>query len=371
LAQKIKVKKDIVYIDGNEVAKIIVEGEEYLFQDLQDTTLAKIGFSGREATSSIVELWVNVADPKGEIVNEVSFRMRGITLSPQKMFASFIYHDLKFFDKEGVKNNVIKEFFSKKTVREDKAKYDKIANEESRILKKLESLSATENGSISNVNRGKEVAKIIAPNVIDVGLNNTTVVKVVDFNGEIIAQIKPIREKYFSISFLNDTSNEQVQFDNEPNYERAQFYEEIIEFLVRKDFYEAIDKGIDKYTEYKRLEFERQTLEAGNFINKRGFIITPKGKRLEGYITLYFKLVVVPNVLIDIEEGFIVGNRVNGKQLSTHFRFVNNESDTGHSGFIHKARDRKKFCIYKDDGSEECYVGVKYKTAGYKFIKQE
>ena len=380
-AQKLKVKKATILLDGKEIAKIRTEGETYLFQNLNDTTLAKIDFNAREATSSIIELWVNVSNPEGTVSNEVSFRP-GLTLNPEKMLAGFIQKELKFFDVSGVRTDIIDAFFKSKTVRKDKEMYDKMSASNQKANEWISQFNInSDNGIITKISSNKIVSYIELKNPDNKNPKHASLV-ILDGDREVIANIEPHKNKATKIIGVEisasaglskdldikryDNTMSFINIDNQNIENRDDFYNVVLKQMYHNGYKYVFEFGVEKSKEKDIEDYYRMNDEAGNIINKLGYFVNSKGKKYQGLITLYFKDIPRP-IGVENSELKYAPNQVNGIRTGLEFRI----STSGNNGIRHKARDGAGFCIFLDSGGEKCYKGKKLGTAKYGFVETD
>ncbi|MEN8187145.1 MAG: hypothetical protein ABFR05_08465 [Bacteroidota bacterium] len=377
-SQKLKVKKDIILLNEKEIAKMDTEGETYLFQDLNDITLAKISFSAREATSSITELWVNVSNPEGTISNEVSF-VPSLTLNPKKMLAGFIRDELNFFDLNGIKTDEITTFFNSKTVRKDKEKYDKVIASDQKANEWVSQFSInSNNGIITKVNSNKIVSYIILNNPDNTNPKHASLV-ILDGDKEVIATIDPHEDKTVSaLGALGVQISEGLskdldvkRFDNKLSYinldiqkiqNRDDFYRVVLKQMYDSGYEEIFNIGV---TALKKLNFERAVEEynkrianSKNIFDKKGYVLTKGDPRREGYITFYVEDIPIPKGMKNPEDSHMIA--INGKNTGKRMRFLELKDEKSGSYRFYRGKKDVKFCIYLEEGKEECYQGDKY-----------
>lgn len=373
-SQKLKVKGDLISIDKKEIAKIETGDEIYLLKDLEDNILAKINFGGEEATASITELWVEVTNPEETVTNEVSFKMTGITFNPKKLVADFIYKNLYFFDEKGIKHETIESFFSKKVERENKAMYDSIASREEEIISKISRHRIIEeNGNIYN-DRDQKVGSV----TFSKGLYPTDPnfwIKVFDRDQKLIATFNPIvNTENFKLSGYDELTK-KAKIEGDLQFRKTKLYNSILESLFRNGYGDALEFGIDQAIQMSIDEYWEKFEKSENILEKKGYKLEDDGTKIEAYITIYFEDIPVPYGMLSPEDYFVENNegvvmaidRLDRFDLGEVVRFQKVLNNT--SGLIGKARDNVQFCVYLDNGDEDCYKGHKIGTAKYKFLK--
>ena len=365
-SQKLKVKNSTILLGGKEIAKMKTEGETYLFQDLNDTTLAKIEFSGREATSSITELWVNVSNPEGTVSNEVSFRP-GLSLNPKKMIAGFVQKELKFFDPTGIRTDVISSFFNSKTERKDKKMYDKIAASDKEASEWISQFNINSNkGLITKSNSNKIVAHLKLNNPENTNPKHASLL-ILDGDSEVIATINPHKTKsVLGVSISKgiskdlivkrfDGKSSYINIDNQKIQNRDEFYNTVLKQMYLNGYEEIFDIGVRAliFKEIYKKYHKRINLPVENIFDKKGYVIDKNGPKTEGFITFFIENIPAPEESKKTQESHLIA--LNEKNVGVMMMIRNSKDDKTASYQFYRVRNGVEFCITEENGEKTCY----------------
>ena len=362
-SQKLKVKKSTILLDGKEIAKMKTEGESYLFQDLNNLTLAKIEFSAREATSTITELWVNVSNPEGTVSNEVSFRP-GLTLNPKKMIAGFIQKELKFFDPTGIRTDAISSFFNSKTERKDKKMYDAIEAKENEALEWISQFNIDSNkGIITKANSGKIVSYIKLNNPENTNPKFASLV-FLDIDKEVITSIDPYKTKAVLgvqiskgiskdlIAKRLDNKISYINIDNQKIQNRDEFYNAVLKQMYHNEYEEIFKIGTRAFIFKRIYEKYNKNVYSQNIFDTKGYVKTKAGIK-EGYITFYLENIPILKNNKNRQESHLIA--LNEKNVGVMMMIRDSKDNKTASSQFYRVRNGVEFCVNEENGKKTCY----------------
>ena len=115
IAQKVKVKKDKVLVDGTEVAMIVALDKKeikYVIKDLAGEELFEVDVDIAEGSTRPFEFnWMTISSQSYPQVNVVDYSMLSMSLSHPKIIAEILTKTYGMFTQDGVDSNKIAEFF--------------------------------------------------------------------------------------------------------------------------------------------------------------------------------------------------------------------------------------------------------------------
>ncbi|WP_299244564.1 hypothetical protein [uncultured Aquimarina sp.] len=127
-AQKVKLKKGVVFIDKKEIpVKVVSEGKSvYSFVNLSNgETFLTTKYFERKITDTKYFRWLEVSKEGADFINEVDLEVFSWSMNVKKTVAEFVLKGLEFFDNQGVIDNAkIDDFFSEKRVRVAEREYE-------------------------------------------------------------------------------------------------------------------------------------------------------------------------------------------------------------------------------------------------------
>jgi hypothetical protein len=121
---KVKVKNEIIEINGNEVGKIIeLEKDKLIYsvQDLSNNEILKVAVNRAPfASQQFVNNWMTISSPKYKQVNVVDYDMISLQFSPPNDFvvSENLAKKYGIFTENGINQDGLAEFFSKKRTSE-------------------------------------------------------------------------------------------------------------------------------------------------------------------------------------------------------------------------------------------------------------
>ncbi len=301
-AQKVKVKKGIILVDKNEVAKIEKnKGGIYKVFDLD----GKLLFSA-EATSKTIkenptnDFWLRFTGTNGNI-REVERTNTDFTFSSEKIITrNLVTGPTAFLSTSGIDTSSINDFFSKTdtpisdkidsqyaAIKERHDKEDKIAEE----LK----LSINKDGNISLGEKivGKIIRKEEEKNTI--GFTSYTIV---DLNNFIVASTEFHSDSNLT-SILKGckvkTYDKKEHIVNEKcssaRIEEDKLVNRIVKMLYANGY--NIEAASENYHSEKKKKYEdsynKALSNSVNVFNVEGYILDKKGEKVEGTISIPYE----------------------------------------------------------------------------------
>ncbi|PCI01967.1 MAG: hypothetical protein COB81_06405 [Flavobacteriaceae bacterium] len=374
IAQKMKVKGNIIKIGGKDIAKIDAKEDAYHFSDLDGELLAIIEFSGREATSSLTEIWYNVSNSDKSVINEVSFKLTAFSLNPKKILASFIQKELHFFDAEGVSVKNIDNFFRSKTVRKGKELYDKIIENEKKGNEWLSQFDVeTSNFTLIDKKTKKVIAKIIFQ-----GDDFKLPLSVYDRDEKLILRMQEIESKGVTVGGVNlklsgnskmeanalitswNRQLSKIYFDPTVYKTSDDYVKSLFKSLNRAGFDKVFSEGIKSVNiqnaRILSLNFRKLLFDFSDTEGLSGYYIGKKEGKKETKIMIY-------NTAINIHKGLKLEEDlradINFKYSDFNLTLVSVfNPDKGDNGKYRGKfpKNSTKFCYQTSDGKEtNCY----------------
>jgi len=361
-AQKVKIKKGNVLMDKAPVCAITNTGSLYKFSELGGTEpILKVEYKALEVTEDQSKKWLIVQSSDGSKSSQVDFEFLSFSLNTKKIIAELLIKKYELIDNKGFNQTNITSFFNV-----DRPDLTELYNNQMVALTKESIINSNYTGSLgievtdsgtilakdeTNDTKKTTVGKISAPSQNAPGVR----VKAIDLDGNLVA------EAYFTgnNTYLVDThdifktGSTQFSFTAKNKYmpaTKSKFFAELVEKLYQKGF--PLGHAIKEYKAGVALaEYEKAIANSPNIYETKGYIINDEGVKIEGKIDIIFEKLYDPNGVAktDIKEENA------GKVVKVSYIKTNGKKTTDRL----VARDGNRFCIYKNDGSEECYQGTK------------
>ncbi len=298
-AQKVKVKKGIILVDKNKVAKIEKNDGIYKVSDLND----KVLFFA-EATSTTIkgnktnDLWLRFKGANGN-VREIEQTKRIFSFSSEKIITkNLVVGPAAFFSASGINTSLLNDFFSKKdtpisdkidsqyaTIKDRHQKEDKIAEELKLYINKNAEVCLDK----------KIVGKILKKEEKNTSIASYLVVDLKDFpvavahfntKPHLMTVLRGAKLKTFDKK--EHTINE-VYSSNAINEDKLA--NRIVKMLYANDY--KIEEASDKYhsaaNQKNKDAYNKALANSINIFDVEGYIIDKKGKKIEGIISIPYE----------------------------------------------------------------------------------
>ncbi len=300
-AQKVKVKKGIILVDKNKVAKIEKNKGIYKVSDLD----GKVLFSAEAASKTIKgnptnDLWLRFTGTNGNI-REIERTNTSFTFSGEKIITrNLVVGPAAFLSASGIDTSLINDFFSKTdtsisdkidsqyaAIKERHDKEDKIAEE----LK----LKIDKNGNIS---LGKKIVGKIKRKEKENGSISFTYYTIVNLNSFIVASTKFPSDRNLT-SILKGckvkTYDKKEHIVNEKcssdRVEEDKLANRIVKMLYANGY--DLETASENYHSEKKKEYEEAYNKAVNnsvnIFDVEGYILDKKGEKIEGTISILYE----------------------------------------------------------------------------------
>lgn len=389
-AQKIKVKKEIVFVDGKEIPIRVTNesksglgfGDYYQTLTFSDTATSTV-FAIVENRGVMLSpkgykaTWIDVYDAKKEKSNSADFNP-GFGSGANKVVLRLM-REYQFFNSKGVVSpEKIADFFELTTWSKDKRKAAKMLMSGKQSDSLLNQVRPFVKRDLTTIVKGgalgsEAVGRVVAPNRS--GNSQLFSVRVYDLDNKLIATARSDVFGPVKVSLDNKTSFEYEALGRLPTQE---FLTELTEQMVRRGYFseggynEELAQLMKEEAEETRIQeqkmdevFEERLSNANYLFERPGYLMTKKGEKIEGPITMFFERVVHPNKELRHTINGLNHARGNGSVLSTKVLGRSDELvDKRYS-----VKHLESFVIFDEDGKEIIYkpVAVRKLARGYIF----
>jgi hypothetical protein len=361
LAQKIKTKKDRVFIDEKEVAILDDKvRDQYILSDLAGIKQFTVEYKGLSEGQTIINQWLVVTSADGAKKTEIPYEVLITAFSAQKIILHLLVAKYGLFDANGFNKDKIAEFFA--TEREsisDKSLKAKIAavtegKEKTEKIARYNPLVKPD-GTISfGGNTGTNiVGKAIGSPYTAFGSNNN--VSIYDLDGILVANAKITgnANNDIEVTLFNETKFTYVAKHRYSGQDDSSFNKELVGELVYRDI--TLGHQAKAYNQALLAEKTKLAKERShNIYNVRGYAIDSKGVKYDGIITAQFEM-------LDINQ---TGNTEVVDAIDKYGKFVSvkYKNEKGNERTISlSAKDNVRFWVKNADGTETGYTGMKVK----------
>ncbi len=364
IAQKIKIKKEELFINKTIVCNINNVGTHYDFLELNSTTpVLKIEFKKLNITADQLKQWLIVSNTDGSKKSQIEFEFLSFTLNTKKAISELLIKKYNLIGLQGFDTKKIEDFFATK-----RPNLTELYNNQMVALTQENLINSNYTGklgievsdtgtvyTLDEINNTEKVVvgKISAPSQNSPGVK----IKVIDLDQNLVA------EAYFTgnDSYMVDTHNiyktgtTQFSFKAKNKYmpaTKAGFFTELVEQLYQRGY--PLGHAIKEYKMGAALqEYNEAIAKSPNIYNVKGYTIDKEGNKIEGKIEMIFEKIYDPTGAsrTDMKEENI------GKTVTISHIKTNGQKKT--TRLI--ARDESRFCVFKEDGTEICYQGFKVK----------
>lgn len=298
-AQEVNVKKDIVLVDGKEVAKISKENRTYKLYDLSGNYLFSAENIGRTVEGNPIDnmICIRLTGENGN-VREIEPTNKAFTLSNEKMITrNLAVGTAAFFSSNGIDRNLINEFFSQtdtpisNRIDDQYRVINKAHKEEDELAQKV-GLKILANGDIVE---GKEKIGAISDKKVAGGFFGY---QVIDKKGNVIVKTPTLVPKSFLEGTQFTTFDGKTFVANAVRSGSSMDKDPLAERIVRKLYANGYTF---KNTEEKIQQYEQETREAynnkyketeansANLVEVQGYILDKKGSKIEGLLSIPYE----------------------------------------------------------------------------------
>jgi len=371
--QEIKVKKDIIIIDGKEIAMIkeipvkkVIDNVKgiYEFYDLNNSKLFTLYYKNQDVNKSLKE-WVKLIKDGNPNENEVDLKSDIFSLNFKRIFADFLTKKYNFFNSNGINYDKINEFFNQKIESGEQKLVESDSNKEKEFFTEgyFVQTGNSNNIDILSIKDKKLVlgqfiktgnkcfneqlnSNIDYASIID---NDKNVVAKVICNGGVV--IKTIKNEVIDSKI--STLNLDLSLDTDINKILLELYKKnyTLGNQINKEkvaIQNDKNKVIQEQEKQKQLTLDEAKVNSKNIYYQPGYIITQKNEKISGDISIDFE---------DIDY-IVTHNGESNKMLMSYEVRLKQPAKF----YTYKATEGVKFCINdKKTGNEKCYKGVKYK----------
>ena len=354
-AQKIKVKKGKVLIDGVAVATVKALGSTYTFTSLNNKNTIITKSHRLQITKELEKKWLTIYDAEEKRFSEVEMEYFSVTLNGKKSVAELLIKKYALITTNGVEN--IESFLDKErpSLTEE---YNGLIKKEVVKNSELKNLNLTVNPNAKNIaEKGNIIGTYKA--VQNKGPQNGQIYTIYDLDFNKVAIASPGSMGKISVSlpyaknkFLFKAKTSIAQKTS--IYNEGKLVTEIIEQMylnnVTLGHQVNLQKKIDADTkkeqvrDFKKTEKEILEKQSVNIYKEHGYIITKEGVKTEGVISIMFE---------DLYNK--VGKNITEyKGKASTVTFIND--NTSKSKIYSSKKNNVDFCIDKDN---KCFKALK------------
>lgn len=380
LAQKIKIKKDFVEADKVQVAKIEKLGTSYTFTSL-DNEAEKfiVDHKGLKISEDLSKEWLVIKSADESKKTEVDMEYLSFTMNLKKGIAELLFKKYKLLSTEGVELETLNSFLDveRPSLTEEYNDLLKGAVTEKReMANALANVKVAVDGSTSKIydgfvpNSGNNDGSTLIGSYTQARQASTTTYSVYDLDNHKVA-VASIN------SFGTNSGRVEVNLPYEDktfNYEsdrkhrntngsyKTAFVTDLVKQLVVNGTtlgHQVNEKRANAkiaLAEQRNDAYEVAKEVSNNIYGAPGYIISEKGERVEGDISVKWTDIPAPG---DWDNVVTIGGEDTGKKVSV--RYKNKKGKTRYKTFSSKNEER--FCLTVD-GEESCYIGAKLKGKG-------
>lgn len=380
-AQKIKIKKNEVLVDGKAISKFVVDGEDYVFTDLNDDSKKfKVDFKSIRRDKKIIKKWLVVTNKDKSKSSEIEMEYLSITMSNKKAVAELFFKKYNILTLTGIDTQALDAFFDVERPSQSEIA-TAIVNGDIENQKKLNNLNINVDTKAKRIFKGqipyssskaderKRNANVIKNLIGTYNLSNTTdsfdpgIITIYDLAKRKIAIAKDNGIKDFKVTL--PYSKSEFTYTVRNNYRKNSFDEAkfIIE-LTQQLFSNNVTLGNQiseikqenslAKTEQKKEAFEDFKKNSRNIYFTKGYIIDAKKGKREGEIQFIVQKPKTKSGIADLDMATL-GQRVT-------LKYLNKKNKTRFDDF--RSKSEEKFCISNEDESERCFIGLRAKGKG-------
>ncbi len=335
-AQKVKVKRGIIYVDKKEVAKIEKEKKIYKIFDLKGKELFSAESTSKTiAGNTVSKLWLRLTSINGN-VREIDLTDKPFTFSSQKVITrNLVVGPSAFLSASGINASLINDFFSET----DTSISNKIDNQYAAIKERHDKEDNIAEELKLKIDRGGNISlgKNIVGNIIkkengeNSGFTSYTIVDLdnfvvasANFNGNLMSVLKGCKIKTYDKKehIVNEVySSGRIEEDKLAN--------RIVKMLYANGY--NIEEASANYQSEKKKQYKdaynKALSSSVNIVDVEGYILDKKGRKIEGIISIPYENI---KAKINPNSGM--------SDVSNYGGFVNVESSDGKMK-SHKARN--------------------------------
>jgi len=356
-SQKIKIKKDIVSFDDNEVAVLKTpDANTYEFYYLNGDKAFTANFKGLSITSVDGEQWLEMVSTDNK-KTEIPYEVLQTSFNSSKIIIRLLAEKYKLIDNNGINKSEVETFFN--TERESLS---------DKYLKAAASAKMDRDEREQNVGKYNPFVKddgtilfggSFSKNIVGYAKFNNNIYTISDLDLNSVAtateashisstvKVKTYTDETFSYDYGSRTMIT-------PTFSRT-FAQLLVEELVGRGYY----LGHQAKENYKALHAEKVKLakeRSANHYAEDGYVIDEDGKKYSGKIYAIFEpLQLDPDAK---EPSLYDMDAIDkyGKFISVKYK--NEKGQERIKKF--SAKDKVTFCV-TEDGEEHCYYGMKTK----------
>lgn len=340
-SQKVKVKKDRLFIEKNEVGKLIdVDRNHYKVQDLEGKDLFSVQYEIETVNTLEGEeqfQFLKFNQPKDTVAYYTDYDLSNlkISFSGEKTLVRHLIQNNEFLSESGINFNNIDEFFSQprprsQTFEEKAALYQEAYKFVEEFNLKFDGNKILKAGVPEDTLVGSYSLEAI-PNF------NSTRIKVFDATGFLTATHELGNIKFFDGNIVKFSTSSNNDIDNAHS---------VVERMII-DGYTLGDmrtKKIKLRFKKKREEIQSEKLTSTNIYDAQATVYDDEGNAIDGELTLEFK------ELDSKKSG--VSSLKNYGGVAT----LKTVKDNGKYKYTdYKAKDRVRICV---EATGNCYQGI-------------
>lgn len=360
-AQKIKVKKDKVLYNKQEVAMVVKPyRNHFVFSNLQGNKQFTVQLEGVSQNENNLYQYLILTNAEETITTDIPYEVLITSLKTERIIAYLLAKKYKLINEKGIDKDTLKNFFAKE--RESlSTKYTavvakEIAQENTRQqrikeIKKAYNPTIHADGSIV-FNQGLPHSRLAGRiNYYDCAITNTkSCITIRDLDNILIAEMFRAQgpNNYKVLTY----DGNQYMFTAARTYVPRDFAfaQEFILDLLARDYTLGHDAVI-KNEELLRAKVINAAENSINIYGQKGYVTTNNGKTYKGIIDIDFEP-------LQIEQA---GVPVSNQDLSNYGKTVM-VTYVNSKGYEFKksiqANEEAMFCVSNDNGEEDCFYGM-------------
>lgn len=350
-AQKVKVKKGNVLIDGQAVAKVSAVGSEYTFTSLNNDNKVITKSHRIKINDNLEKKWITIYNSDKSKSTELDMEYFSASMNAKKLVAEFLMKKCNLITKNGVEN--LDTFLAKErpnlSDKYDKLVYAEVAKQNDNKKRFLEFQIYTDEEKQQITSKRELIGSY---KVIDNGGIRNNIYEIYDLDNNKVAIVTTgSRETIVMLPFTNEKFFFDRTFGSDVTQAVNQLFLKDI-FLGHQVKDDKIATQIAKKEMYKnKVKDKIQSLkdDSVNIYNKKGYVITKDGTKKEGYISVMFE---------DLYANSKKVVEYKGKAKKLIYKL----QEEDRKGLKFFAKDNISFCIDEDDKCFKSLSGMLGKT---------
>lgn len=383
-AQKVKVKKGQVLIDGVAVAKFEEPIRlDYIITSLDNSNSIKVTYKTLKITEEVTKQWLIVSDVSGERKTEVEMEFFSFSMNLKKLTAELLIKKFPIITSNGIEN--LDGFFS-----EDRPnlteEFNGLLSNQAGIEKEARAISASLNidtdsrrifegnvpyttSTVDDREREKgSYDNLIATYSSSISNgSNFPVFSIYDLDNHKVATAStgPFNEIFVTLPYQDAefTYKGKIKLTGSSSeYQKGEFVKEVIGWLyvnevpLGNQMNNERNQVIDGKNEVAWSEYEDAKTNSSNLYDVNGYVVDEEGVKYEGNITMEWENIPSPQSVQGDDSGMVVNIGSGNYGSSVQIKYLNEKEKSRFKHF--KSKDGVDFYAKNEDGSEIHYKGI-------------